>query len=44
VKFPQSDGHTEKLEMKKEGLGGVPWKTRKTGERLIRNLRRKQPA
>jgi len=35
LKFPQSDGHTEKLEIKKEGLGGVPWRIRKTGECLI---------
>lgn len=28
LKFPQRDGHTEKLEIKKEGLGGVQWKIR----------------
>jgi hypothetical protein len=41
VKFPQSDGHTEELEIKEEGLGGVLWGTRKREGRLTRDLRKK---
>ena len=40
LKFPQSDGHTEKLEIKEERLGGVQWKTRKREGPLIRNSRK----
>ena len=43
MQFHQSDGHTEKLEIKKEGLGGVQWKIRESEERLTRNSRKKQP-
>ncbi|GEM_PF-3100664 len=41
MKFPQSDGHTEKLEIKEERLGGVQWKTRKREGPLTRNSRKK---
>ena len=41
MKFPQSDGHTEKLEIKKERLGGVQWKTKESEGLLTRNLRKK---
>jgi len=43
LKFPRNDGHTEKLEIKKEGLGGVQWKTRESEEVLTKNLRKKWP-
>ena len=43
VKFPQSDGHTEKIEIKKEGLGGVQWKTKEREGHLTKNSRKKQP-
>lgn len=41
VKFPQSDGHTEKLEIRKEGLGGVQWKIKENDEHLTKNSRKK---
>ena len=41
VTFPQSDGHTEELEIKEEGLGGVRWKIRESGEVLTKSSRRK---
>jgi len=41
MKFPQSDGHTEKLEIKEEELGGVQWKTRENEEVLTKNSREK---
>ena len=41
MKFPQSDGHTEKLEIKEEGLGGVQWKTRENEGVLTKSSRKK---
>jgi len=40
MKFPQIDGHTEKLEIKQEGLG-VDWKIRENEGVLTKSLRRK---
>jgi hypothetical protein len=42
VKFPQSDGHTEKLAIKKEGLGGVQWEKRENEEVLTRDLSKEE--
>jgi hypothetical protein len=39
--FPQKDGHTEKIEIKKEELGGVKWETRENEEALTRNSSKK---
>jgi len=41
LEFPQNDGHTEKLEIKKEGLGGVQWGKREDGGVLTENSRKK---
>lgn len=41
MKFPQNDGHAEKLEIKREGLGGVQWKTRESEGVLTKSSRGK---
>ena len=41
MQFPQSDGHAEKLEIKKEGLGGVQWGTRKNEGALTKSSNKK---
>ncbi len=43
VKLPRNDGHTEKLEIREEGLGGVECETRESEEVLAKNLRKKWP-
>jgi len=37
VTFPQNDGHTEELEIKRDELVGVQWKTRKREDVLTKN-------
>jgi transposase len=41
LKLPRNDGHTEKLEIKRERLGGVQWRIRESEEVLTKNSRKK---
>jgi len=41
MRFSQSDGHTEELEIKKKELGGVRWKTKEDEGVLTKNSRKK---